>query len=354
MGTRIGVVGAGSIGLKHVEAAVARGIDVACVADADEKRAAEVASVAGARSVSSVSELCADDSVSGVVISVPNFLHKSLAIEALQAGKDVLVEKPMGLNAGECDELNRIAEENNRVLQVGMVHRYTAVGKEAHKIASSGKLGTVYHAKAALYMRRGIPGLGGWFTTKAKSGGGALIDTGVHLLDLVLHVLGFPQPTQVSGQVYQTFGKRMRDYVYESMWAGPPNFDGVCDVEDAVHCFVRFADGCTLDFNVTWAGNFPDGSLPGSMMGFFGDTAGITFELFGDRICVATEQDQRNVDTQVKLPECDQFQDQLVDFVHAIESRQVRGADGKQGRIVQSLIDAIYQSSESGQSVQPS
>ena len=101
----------------------------------------------------------------------------------------------------------------------------------AKELADGQHCGRIYHAKAHLYQRRGIPGLGGWFTTKEQAGGGALIDLGVHLLDLSLFVLGHPQPKEVLGQVYGVFGRRMQDYIFENMWAGPPNFNGVCDVE---------------------------------------------------------------------------------------------------------------------------
>jgi predicted dehydrogenase len=107
----------------------------------------------------------------------------------------------------------------------------------------------------------------------------------------------------------------------------------------------------TLDLHVTWAANFPTGALPASFMGFFGDQAGITFELFGDAIRVAKETQGKNVDEMVALKPRSQFADQLSDFLRATESRVVTGADMLQGRSVQAVIDAIYESSRLQKSV---
>ena len=199
--------------------------------------------------------------VDAIVVAVPNKFHKDIAIAALTAGKDVLLEKPMALNAAECREINAAAKKSGKILQMGMVQRFSPTANTASALIKAGRLGNVYHAKSNIYRRRGIPGLGGWFTTKALSGGGPLIDLGVHILDLSLFLMDFPKPLRVSGKVYDNFGKDMKNYVYESMWAGPPKYDGTFDVEDSAHAMIRFEGGLTMEFNATWAGNFPDGSV---------------------------------------------------------------------------------------------
>jgi predicted dehydrogenase len=262
----------------------------------------------------------------------------------MQAGKDVLLEKPMGLSRAECAVINRVAERTGRILQIGMANRFSAVAQAARPIVSTGELGHIYHAKALLYRRRGVPGLGGWFTTKEISGGGALIDNGVHIIDLALWLMGFPPVTRVSGKVYSFFGKRMKDYVYETMWAGPPNLEGVCDVEDSAHALVHFVGGATLDLHVAWAINVPI-KLESSLMGFFGDRGGLTFELFGDHLDLATEQNGRNVDRRIDVSKVDQFTHQMRAFAQSIQTREAPVATGQQGEFVQSILDAIYESS---------
>lgn len=348
---KIAIIGAGAIGLQHVEAARSIGTAVGYVVDKDLERAERLASLCQAQPTTDVDQVWHDASVNAVIVAVPNIYHQPIALAALQAGKDVLLEKPMSLDAGQCTEIIDMANRCQRIVQIGMVHRYTSVGESAIQIGRSEQLGKIYHIKAQLYQRRGVPGLGGWFTTKKLSGGGVLIDIGVHLLDLALCVAGFPEIQEVSGKVYGNFGSRMRDYIFESMWAGPPNYDGVCDVEDAAHALIRCSDELTLELNVTWAGNFPNGVLPPSMMGFLGSRAGMTFALFGDAIRLAKEEDRRNVDTVINLMPKAQFAAQLSDFLKATETREVRGATMYEGRIVQHLIDTIYASSAQNRAV---
>ena len=94
----------------------------------------------------------------------------------------------------------------------------TEVIKDA---VDSGMLGNIYQIRVQLTRRRGIPGMGGWFTTKAESGGGGLIDIGVHFFDLAMWLSGYWNPTAVSAKTYAKFGSPMEDYNYVSMWAGP-------------------------------------------------------------------------------------------------------------------------------------
>lgn len=345
MTVSVAIVGAGSIGQKHALAAKAAGACVGYVIDPDQQRAKALADEIGAEHATDVAAALGDPAVDSIVVCVPNCFHKDLAIEAMQAGRHVLLEKPMALNESECQEVNDVAEATGRVLQLAFVHRYTGVGQVAKQVVAAGTLGTVYHAKAHLHFRRGVPGLGKWFTNRRLSGGGALIDVGVHLVDLAMHVLDFPEVESVSGQVYAKFGSKMDRYVYDNMWAGPPNLQGVFDVEDSAHAFVRFANGSTLDLHVAWAGNFPETSVPTSMMGFFGERGGITFELFGDHVNQSFEEAGALVDTRLTVPDTDPFRDQFVDFLKGIESGSCCGPSGLQGQVDQSIVDAIYQAS---------
>ncbi|MEM9354170.1 MAG: Gfo/Idh/MocA family oxidoreductase [Planctomycetota bacterium] len=346
------MIGAGAIGTKHAAAAVAtEGVELALVCDRDGARAQELAEEHGAASADNEAAALGDASIDGVVIAVPNRFHTPMTLAALEAGKHVLLEKPMAITVDDCRKIVAAVESSGKHLQIGHVHRFTAMGKAAKDIVDAGELGSVYHAKAHLYLRRSVPGLGGWFTNKEMSGGGAMIDLGVHLLDLALYLTGFHAAQRVSGSVYSTFGKRMKDYVYESMWAGPPRYDGVCDVEDSGHALIHFEGGMTLDLNVCWAGNFPDGSLPDSFMGFFGDRGGMTFHLYGDHVTVAHEHCGRNVDTRYKLAETDELAGQMADFLAGATGGASIGAKPRQSLAVQTLVDAVYQSSEKQETI---
>jgi len=344
----LGIIGAGSIGEIHAKAAHAVGQNVVAIADLDLAMARRLAAIyPTAKATDDIPAMLADSAIDAVVVAVPNKWHKELAIAALQAGKDVLLEKPMALSAHECDEINVVAAETGQLLQIGMVYRFSAAAQAAKKVIDQGDLGQIYHAKAHLYRRRGVPGLGGWFTNKALSGGGPLIDLGVHAIDLTCWLMGFPAGQRVSGKAYSLFGRRMKDYVYEQMWAGPPKLDGICDVEDSAHALVRFAGGATLDLQVSWAINMPVANLSGSgTIGLFGDQGGLTFDLASDHLNLAAESGGRNIDTCRQLPGADHFAEQARAFADCVANRQQPSASGAHGRYVLSIIDAIYESSE--------
>ncbi len=343
---RIGIIGAGTIGQKHAAAARQAGTEIAWVIDSNESVGRALALEYQATHSKQVSQIWNDDSVSAVVIGVPNYLHRTLAIEAMKAGKDVLLEKPMALSHEECQQIAQVAEETGRVLQVGFVHRYTGVGKLARQLSARGKLGDIYSAKANLFFRRNVPGLGKWFTTKEFSGGGALIDVGVHLLDLACYIMGFPKVESIVGQTFSNFGRRMETYYYENMWAGPPDLGGTCDVEDAAQALIRFTNGATLELHVAWAGNYPSKFFPDSVMGFFGDQGGMAFELFGSEVQFTSEHVGKLVDEKLAAEDVDFFLEQYIDFQRSVESRVVQGADIKQASAVQAIVDGIYASSQ--------
>lgn len=347
---RLGIIGAGTIGKKHVEAALEAGVEVAWVVDRQLDSARELAGTCGAESSDSPEDLWQDSATNSVVIAVPNYLHLPLANTALEAGKDVLLEKPMALTHKECLELSRVVETTGQILQVGYVHRYTAVAKVAKQLATGNKLGEIYHAQAMLYLRRGIPGLGHWFTDREYSGGGVLIDVGVHLIDLAMHLMGFPEVDQVLGQTFANFGVRMGDYHFDEMWAGPPNLSGTFNVEDAAQALVRFNNGAVLDLHVAWAGNYSK-QLPTSLMSFTGTQGGLSFELFGDEVNHSLEQEGSLVDGRTPVEQNDFFLEQMQDFARSVETRSVRQADVKQGCEVQAIVDAIYSSSNHRQPV---
>lgn len=349
---KIGIIGAGAIGKKHAEAAVKAGATISWVIDIDPNLGPALADEYSASYSESPQALWDDASTTSVIIGVPNWLHKSLAIAALSAGKDVFLEKPMALNVVQCQEIAHVAELHNRILQIGYAHRYTGVGQIASELIQQGKLGNIYHARANLFLRRGVPGLGKWFTNKEFSGGGSLIDVGVHLIDLSLFLLDFPQPTQVLGQTYQNFGRRMKGYDYENMWSGPPNYDGICDVEDSAEALVKFTNGATLELHVAWAGNYPSKLMPVSQVAVLGDQGGLAFELFGSEVHLAQVEQGKLSDSALPVVDDDFFLKQFRDFMQSVKQREPLGPTPQQAIAVQSLVEAIYESSHVGQIVE--
>lgn len=349
---RMGLVGTGNIGRVHTETLKRNGIMYAAAADIRYEVAQNFAKEFGIPKVfASGQELFDTDLVDAVTLAVPNKAHAELAIAAMKAGKDVFVEKPMSVSQELCAQMAKTARETGRILQVGFVYRYSPIAQAIQAFRDAGRFGTIYHAKANLYRRRGIPGLGGAFTTKAESGGGVLIDIAVHTIDLATFLMGFPTPVRASGKTYGYFGRRMKQYLYENMWAGPPKYDGTFDVDDSAHALIRFEGGMTLEVNVTWAGNIPEDSLR-SDMAILGDQAGAVFKIGGNEVTIATEQCGHNVDIKPTLRPGDMWDGQLQAFLHAVQTREQPHANGRSGQRVQAILDGIYASSAADREVE--
>ncbi len=352
----LGFVGAGAIAGVHAEAARRLGMRVAGVWDTNPAKGPAFAEKhPGVAVHASLDALLADRGIPAVVVAVPNAAHADVACRALAAGKHVLLEKPMATSTAECDRIIQAMERAGKGLQMGFVYRQAPLPRLVASLIAAGRLGRIYHAKASMYRRRGVPGLGGWFTTRRESGGGPLIDLGVHVLDMVLHLCGQPAPLRASGACYSTFGRRMKDYVFVDMWAGPPRLEGVCDVEDHATALVRFAGGLTVEINVTWAMNIPDGALPDGVA-LFGERGGCHFPLLGERLVLATEEDGRIadvapvVDARRALERA--FESQLQGFAAMVETNAPPLATAAEGRRVQSILDAIAESSAADREVE--
>ncbi|MHC4946683.1 MAG: Gfo/Idh/MocA family protein [Planctomycetota bacterium] len=355
MSFRLGIIGAGSISQFHLAAAQRTGLTVAGVCDAEARRAERAArGWPGVEPVTRIEELLALD-LAAVVVAVPNDLHKPMAVTALDAGLDVLLEKPMALDTAECDEIIAAVERSGRILQVGFVSRGAPAAAAARRAVEAGRLGRIYHAKASLYRRRGIPGLGRWFTTKSRSGGGVLIDVGVHLIDLALWLMGHPAAHRVSAHCTSHFGQPPDRYAFTEMWAGPPDLAGTFDVEDHVTALIRLAGGATLELNVTWAADLPAGALPDSVV-LLGDRGGCAIDIWQNTMTLAVEQDGTLFDQSATLPPGDAWEHawtrQYEHFARCVTERTPPPATAAHGRIVQSIVDAIYLSSDEGREVE--
>ncbi|MCZ6836925.1 MAG: Gfo/Idh/MocA family oxidoreductase, partial [Planctomycetota bacterium] len=168
MAARIGIVGAGNIGQVHAQAANWAGSTVVAICDVDLAKAEALAAKSeNTVALASVKDLLARDDVDAIVVAVPNHAHMDVAIAALAAGRDVLLEKPMAMSVDECERILGAINQSNRLLQMGFVCRFAPAAQAARRLVEVGALGDSYHAKGFMYRRRGIPGLGKWFTTKS-------------------------------------------------------------------------------------------------------------------------------------------------------------------------------------------
>ena len=355
MSIRLGIIGCGAIGALHADAAQQAGSSVVGCCDLDPVKASSFATrLGGCTPYTELDGLLSRSDLDAVVVCVPNVAHRSIALEAITAGKDVLLEKPIALNLAEGRQIAVAADEHQRIVQINFVCRESPTSRQVRRMIDAGRLGRIVHAKAILHRRRGIPGLGRWFTTRAQSGGGVLIDLGVHLIDLVRDLLGRPTAVRVSGTCSSTFGAPLIDYTYEEMWAGPPNHEGTFDVEDAATALIRFDNGVALDLSVSWASNLPEGLIPNGIY-LDGDRAGVFFDIWGTRIEMGTEQDGALLDVTPRCaaqdPWLDGWRRQHATFANHVRERTVPGASLDEGLAAQAILDAIYQSADRGAEV---
>ena len=282
-----------------------------------------------------------DPQIEAVSVCTPNHMHPVIAMDALRAGKNVLCEKPAARTYAEALEMQKVQHETGKVLNIGVVNRFNTAVNLIKQYIDAGKLGEVFHVYASFRSHRSIPGLGGAFTTKAIAGGGALIDWGVHFLDLVMYCCGDPKPLTVSGEVFSKLGVNMKDYAFLDMWAGPPKYDGVYDVDDSVTAMVR-TEGPIITVHGAWAQNIGENEM---YVDFMGTEAGIRLQ-YGKDFKVYTAENGALVDYTPKFKATDMFQNEIDAFIDCIKTGKKLPSHIDTVIITARIMQAIYDSAE--------
>ncbi len=164
----------------------------------------------------------------------------------------------MGINANAAKQILKASRASDKVVMIGHQMRWESIPMQIKEQVERGELGRIYTAKAGWIRRKGIPGWGTWFTQMDQSGGGPLIDIGVHMLDLALYLMGNPKPVSVYGATYAEFGPRRKGI---GTW-GKPNWNGTYDVEDLATALIQMEDGSTLTLEVSWAVHMDTDNTP--------------------------------------------------------------------------------------------
>lgn len=247
-------IGAGGIaGKKHLPGYTADGrVDIAAICDVDCAAAKRMADAFGVKRVyTDYKEMIAAEKPDIVSVCTPNFTHAEAAVFALEHGCNVHVEKPIALNAQQARLIAQTAEKNGKQVLHGLNKRYLGQTFLIQRLISEEFFGEIYRASCGWERSSGIPGTGRWFTNRALSGGGAMIDLGVHYLDLALSFMGRSRAVSAEAAIHSVFGpgsERIR-----RGYRSDPN--GVYDVEDYASGMIRMENGATLDFVFSWASN---------------------------------------------------------------------------------------------------
>ncbi|OZU88334.1 oxidoreductase [Virgibacillus indicus] len=346
---RVGVIGVGSISEFHIKPYLENeNVELVALCDLNEKRLAEKGELYGVTQLhSDYHELLKNKEIDAVSICTWNDSHAEIAIAALESGKNVLVEKPLCMTVEEALAVEEAVERTGKILQVGFVRRHGDNAKLLKTFIDNNELGEVYYAKTSCLRRLGNPG--GWFSDISKSGGGPLIDLGVHMIDICWYFMGKPRPVSVSGNTYNKLGNR--SHIENLSFYQAADYDpSLNDVEDLTNALIRFENGASIMVDVSFTLQAKKDEL---YVKLFGDKGGAEFE---PELAFVTEKHNTimNVTPQVDNLGFDvhkAFVNEINHFVDCCLEGKENIAPVADGVQVMKMLNAIYESAKTGKEV---
>ena len=332
----IGVIGAGNIAQNaHIPSYLkTKGVKLAGVYDIKTSRAAEVADKYDMQQHLSLESLLSDDTIDAVSICTWNNGHAESAIAASKAGKHVLCEKPMSMTVDEALAMEEAAKTSGKIFMMGFVNRFRAQSKIITDMRENGDFGDIYYARATILRRRGTPL--GWFTDVKKSGGGPVIDIGVHIIDLTWYLMGKPRPISVTANTHYALGDYKTKGV--SRWEAFDTDNLIFNTEDSAAGTICFENGKSINFDVSWAINGE-----AEMNAFlYGEKAGATFDpitIFGESAGYLTDNTPTFIDENP-------FENEIGHFADCIRTGNAPIATASDGVAIQKILCGIYESAK--------
>lgn len=288
--------------------------------------------------------------IDAVDICAPNFLHSPFSVQAFEAGKHVFCEKPDSINVEGIEKMKEASEKAGKVLMVMRNNRHQAYTKILKEKADNGEFGEIYCGRCGWVRRRGIPGKGGWFTTKEQSGGGPLIDLGVHMIDLAIYLMGNPRPVSVSGSVFSNFGDNNGDSTSSHSKFGEVKKDGIFDVEDQAMGFIRFDNGACLHVDFSWAANIE--AEDANYVELRGTKAGLKWKNGGAKAKIFKEVNGEQVNIDVEADTAiGGHEGNLRHFADVVLNGAEPDYTPQQGIDMIKILCAIYESAKTGREV---
>lgn len=338
----VGIIGTGAIAVDQHMPALAKqpDINILAVCDVNEEGAKRAAERFDVKNVfSDYKKMLEMDDIDAVHICTPNFLHAQPTVDALNAGKHVMVEKPLARNATEGKEMVEAAKKTGKKLMVAQCLRFGSGSQCLKRFIDAGDLGEIYYARVWALRRRGIPNWG-VFTDKEKQGGGPLIDIGVHVLDLTLFLMGHPKPISVSGQAFTKIGNTPGHVGFWGPWDHKKY-----NVEDCAVGFVRLDNGASLVIESSFAANIAEDKFSSSLLGTKGGAETNPLRIFGEERGTLLDI------TPVGLPDDNMYELEIRGFYDAIQNDTEPPVTGEQALNVMKILDGLYRSSEEGREI---
>ncbi len=346
---KVGVIGTGGISGVHLGGYSRNpNVEIYALCDINEKNLAKRAEeYKVSRTFTDYREMLALKELDAVSVCTWNSAHAECAIAALRAGKHVLCEKPMALNTAQAQEMEKAAKENGKLLMIGFVRRFGNDCAVLKDFIDSGSFGEIYYAKAQYLRRKGCPG--GWFGDKSRSGGGPLIDLGVHVIDLCRYLMGGPQPVSVYGATFNKLGDRRHIKDARGYSSTVVSKDDIFDVEDMATALIRFDNGAVLSVEASFSLNIEKdvGNIE-----LFGTKAGCKLD---PELTIFT--DMNDYLANVKLAQSTAlsfdglFDNEINHFVECIETGKPCRNPAQDGVTLMKILDGIYKSARTGHEV---
>ena len=337
---RMGVVGMG-MGKGHALGFQAHpGAELTALCDIDEEKLRMVGDELGVdERYTDAADMFANAGLDAVGIAVPNKLHAPLTIAALGQGLHVLCEKPMAMSVAEAESMNEAAARAGRNLMIDFSHRFTESAVALKRQVDAGAVGDIYYGRTTWHRRRGVPGFGGWFGIEELSGGGPLVDLGVHMIDLAMWFMGYPEPVAVSGSTYSEIAPVLAAREGKQF-----------DVEDLACGLVKFAGGATLIVESSWAVNLePPETIAVTLCG---DKGGLSYRHgSGGWVAEVYSDEGGDLYTRKLDRRTGPTPSAYSDFVDSILENRPPQATGDHGLKAMKIIEGIYRSARTGREV---
>ena len=286
--------------------------------------------------------------IEAVSVCTWNAAHAPCTIAALKAGKHVLCEKPMAMNAKEAQEMADTAKECGTLLMIGFVRRHGNDAKIVREFLDSDYFGELYYTKATYLRRNGNPG--GWFGNKELSGGGPLIDLGVHVIDLVRFMLGNPKPVSVYGATFQKLLNRPDIKATKEYRSTSELEKEICNVEDLASAMIRFDNGAVLSIEAAFSLNIKKNE---GKIELFGTKGGAKMdpklELYSEMNGYMTDMSLSGIETALDFDVI--FQNEIDHFVACLQGKTTCIAPAEDGVMLMKILDGVYESARIGHEV---
>lgn len=353
---KYGIIGTGWIAEAHIEVLKQmEDVEIVAMADLVPGKAEAFAKKFGIENCrfydSDEALIAAEKDLDGVSICTYNCQHAPCAIHALNAGINVMLEKPFTVTLDEAVEVMKAEKASGKILTIGFQPRMSENMQMIKKIVESGELGDVYYIQAGGGRRRGIPTpFGTTFIEKETGGIGALGDIGCYSLDMLLNAVGYPKPLTATGYVSDFFGTD------PSYYPNHPEYAEKFGVDDFAAGFVRLEGGIVLDFRISWAMNMDtcgDALILGTKAGLRIPSTECWNGEFGKPLTIYKTLGDQNVEYQVPLKPADPklFYKKLRSFVDAIKNGGKATVPSSEIVINQAIIDGLVRSAKEGKEV---